>query len=67
MVSENWHLGRSDELGHLTGQDKVWNAYTIVARTRFFFQNIYLEDLEENKNMDLMEIIVTNEVTKKTQ
>jgi hypothetical protein len=32
----------------------------------FFLQNVYLEDLEEEENMDLTEIIVTNEVTKKT-
>jgi len=66
MVSENWHLRRSDELGHLNGQGEILNAYTIVTMG-FFFQNVYVEDLEENKIMDLMEIIVINEVTKKTQ
>jgi hypothetical protein len=35
-VSENWHLRRSNELGHLIGQGEIWNAYTIVARTFFF-------------------------------
>jgi len=41
---------------------QLWQGHVFLL-----FQNFYLEDQEENKNMDLMEIIVTNEVIKKTQ